>query len=88
MVSEPREVEVWPCGYSSACSVPCALLRSCAISTTRDDPIVRWTCVRSTRKLCFEMKVIDRRSASRLTLQGERGPLAQVRGGLCWRAAR
>jgi len=45
-------------------------------------------CEIHARELCFEMKVIDRRSASRLTLQGERGPLAQVRGGLCWRAVR
>jgi hypothetical protein len=64
-MSTPREVEVWPCGYSATCS---------ALNCRRGGPkILRYldsqggryrqrdVCKTHVRELCFEMKVIDRK---------------------------
>ena len=71
MVSEPREVEVWPCGYSSACSVPWCRRRATTVLRYLDNQgrPYRQTdvCDTHARELCFEMKVIDRRPPMKST---------------------
>jgi hypothetical protein len=54
-MTEPREVELWLCGYIAKCSAPECRQRatkSCAISTTRGDPIIRQTLSTPTRASC------------------------------------
>jgi hypothetical protein len=42
---ESRQVKLWPCGYSATCSAPGGAvappLRSCAISATEAEPIIK-----------------------------------------------
>ena len=63
-MSKPREVEVWSCGYSAACSVPWCRRRATTILRYLDaqGQPYRHTdvCEAHARELCFGIKVIDR----------------------------
>ena len=50
-MTDPREIELWLCGYVAKCSARFAdaPLRSCATSTTWRDPITRPTLATSAR---------------------------------------
>jgi hypothetical protein len=64
-MTEPREVELWPCGYSAACSAPGCRRSATTILRYLDAQgrPYRQTDVGQThaRELCVGMKVIDRR---------------------------
>jgi hypothetical protein len=71
VMSRPREVEVLPCSYSAKCLVPGAgdpPPRSCAISTARDDPIVRRTCAETHAREPLRRDESDRPQALRTGL--------------------
>jgi hypothetical protein len=62
-MSEPREVEVWFCGYSAACSVPDCHRRATTVLRYPDNqgrPYRRTDGETHALELCVEMKVIDR----------------------------
>ena len=63
-MSEQREVEVWFCGYSAACSVRDCRRRATTVLRYLDNQgrPYRQTdvCETHARELCVEMKVIDR----------------------------
>ena len=65
-MSKPREVEVWSCGYSAACSVPWCRRRATTILRYLDaqGQPYRHTdvCEAHARELCFGIKVIDRKN--------------------------
>jgi hypothetical protein len=54
-MTEPREVELWPCGYTSRCSaLGCRRLATAVLRylATRDDSIVRQTLATSMQASC------------------------------------
>jgi hypothetical protein len=67
-MTEPREVELWPCGYSAECSVPWCRRRATTILRYLDaqERPYRQTdvCGTHARELCVGMRVIDRRRRS------------------------
>ena len=60
-----REVEVWTCGYSAACSVPWCQRRATTILRYLDAQGRPYrqadVCESHARELCVEMKVTDRK---------------------------
>ena len=63
-MSEPREVEVWPCGYVAKCSVPWCQQLATTILRYLDKQGRPYrqvdVCKTHARELCVGMKVIDR----------------------------
>ena len=63
-MSEPREVEVWPCGYVAKCAVPWCRQRATTILRYLDKQGRPYrqvdVCKNHARELCAGMKVIDR----------------------------
>ncbi len=70
-MSKPREVEVLPCGYSVKCSVPRRQRRATTILRYLDAQGAPYrqadVCEIHARRLCVEMKVIDRRPPMKRT---------------------
>jgi hypothetical protein len=67
-MTEPREVEVWPCGYTAKCSASDCRRRATTILRYLDNqgrPEGQTeACDAHARVLCAELKVIDRRRGS------------------------
>ena len=62
-MTEPREVELWPCGYDARCSARGCRRRATTI-LRRLNGRGNWqaeACDAHTGELCAGMKVIDRR---------------------------
>jgi hypothetical protein len=64
-MTEPRQVELWPCGYTAKCSTPECRRRATTIlryldSQERPDHQVN-ACDTHASGLCAELRVIDRR---------------------------
>ena len=64
-MSKPREVEVWPCGYTAKCSVLWCRRRATTILRYLDAQGRPYrqadVCEIHERELCVGMKVIDRK---------------------------
>jgi hypothetical protein len=64
-MTEPREVELWPCGYSATCTAPGCRRRATTILRYLDAQgrPYRQTdvCETHARELCVGMRVIDRK---------------------------
>jgi hypothetical protein len=67
-MTEVREVEVWPCGYSARCSVPWCRRRAATILRYLDNQGRPYrqadVCETHARELCVGVKVIDRQPRS------------------------
>ena len=68
-MTEPLEVELWPCGYSATCSAPgCAVAAATTILRYLDDQgrPYRQTdvCETHARDLCARLRVSDQRRRS------------------------
>ena len=64
-MTEPRNVELWPCGYTARCSTHECRRRATTIlryldNQERPDGQTE-ACDKHARELCAELRVIDRR---------------------------
>ena len=64
-MTEPRKVELWPCGYTARCSTPECRRRATTIlryldNQERPDGQTE-ACDTHASELCAELRVIDRR---------------------------